>query len=165
MEHREFLHVTSTDALNFFYTNLKDQTEQVKVPNDETIYVASVLASFAQTSVCETFSLPSPRNLSEVFDTFIMRTEKLEDSELLELAGAQTLFLNGFFREQMRKRHNVNWYDLRGSHFYNEASRFSVSRRRREILTQMAEHFGIWTQITSDLHKYLRENHYLLRLQ
>lgn len=165
MDYGEFLHVTSTDTLNFFYANLKKQAKQEQVHNDETIYVASVLASFAQTSAYETFSLPTPLTLSQVFDNFILRNEGFADSELLELAGAQTLLLNGFFREQMRPRHNVSWYDACGKSFYIEAAAASVNHKRRAILIQMAEHFPLWAQITSNLHKSLQENRYLLRLQ
>jgi hypothetical protein len=164
MEYSELLHVSKNDALNFFYIHLKEQADQTKVSCDETIYVATILASFAQTSVCEAFSLPTPQTLAEVFDNFILRAELLVDPELLELAGAQTLLLNGFFREQMRLRHNVRWWDICGKSFFARAAELSVSRRRQETFGQMAEHFPFWTQTTSKLQKDFYENRYLLRL-
>lgn len=47
MNFRELLQVDSLTTLNFFYTNLKEEISNERVGKIETIYVASVLASYA----------------------------------------------------------------------------------------------------------------------
>jgi hypothetical protein len=49
--------------------------------------------------------LPTPANLSVVFDHFVADTTRLHDSLMMKTAGAQCLLLAGFFEDPMRRRH------------------------------------------------------------
>ena len=82
---------------------------------------------------------------------------------VLEIAGAQSLFLNGFFRDQMRARHNVEWYDQLGTAFYERAMRYAEERERKALFGRLASHFTVWTAICNRLHRTLREQHLILR--
>ena len=46
--------------------------------------------------------MPTPANLSAVFDHFVADTTLLHDAPMMETAGAQCLLLAGFFEDQMR---------------------------------------------------------------
>ncbi|MEX2270217.1 MAG: hypothetical protein WD690_02010 [Vicinamibacterales bacterium] len=164
MDFRELLEVNSAATLNFFYGGLRNNAASDRVTNDQTIYVASILASYAQTSVYDSTSLPPMANLSEVLDNFVLNGEVLTDPEILEIAGAQSLFLTGFFREQMKRRHNVGWFEELGGSFYERASFFSKAEKRRMLFRSMSENFPLWTQACAELHKTLRENRFLLDL-
>lgn len=162
MDFQELLQVDSAVALNFFYSGLRDRAAAGRVTDDETLYVASILASYAQTSVSDTSSLPPLTDLSEVFDHFVLNRAILTDPEILEIAGAQSMFLSGFFREQMRRRHTVNWFDSLGGSFYERASVFSRSEKRRKLFGRVSQNFGVWAETCADLHRSLRENRFLL---
>jgi len=78
----ELVGVDSRAALKFFVENLRDTAGNQTLREDETLYVASILAHYAQTSRADTLSIPSMANLSEVFDAFILHTPGLTDSEM-----------------------------------------------------------------------------------
>ncbi|MCR4279698.1 MAG: hypothetical protein NUV78_03110 [Candidatus Zambryskibacteria bacterium] len=163
VDFQALLAVNSDAALNFFHTNLKGLVG-LDARKDETLYVASVLANYAQTSRFERTSLPVMANLSEVFDNFVVNKSFMADPGTLEIAGAQTLLLSGFFRQQMRRRHNVNWYDRLGSGFFEQVSERSKEDSRQEFFSQLALRFPFWTLTCSELENHLRERRLLLRL-
>ena len=79
----ELIAVNSDSALNFFVENLRETAGAEKHRDDETFYVASVLAHYSQTSRADTMSIPSMANLSEVFDSFILNTSLLSEAQIL----------------------------------------------------------------------------------
>ena len=164
MHFRDLLKVDSLATLNFFHSNLQEEAADERVSQAETLYVASILASYAQTSRCDAVTLPPFSSLSEVFDMFVLLTESENDPELLEIAGAQSLFLNGFFRDQMRARHNVEWYDQLGTAFYERARNYSEDGRRKDLFSRLAVSFPVWTAICNRMSRTLQERRYLLRL-
>lgn len=164
MHFRELLEVDSLATLNFFHSSLQEEAANERVSQAETIYVASILASYAQTSANDAVTLPAFASLSEVFDMFVLRKEALTDPELLEIAGAQSLFLAGFFRDQMRARHNVEWYDQLGTSFYERAEYHSDDRRRKDLFGRLAVSFPTWTAICNRMNRALHERRFLLRL-
>ena len=131
--------------------------------DEEALYVSSILASFAQTSRCEKTSLPPFSDLSEVFDNFVVENVA-PDSGLLEIAGSQSLLLSGFFRDQMRRRHSVRWYDHLGSDFFYQAGKYSLFVERKGFFQRFASNFGTWALVCSELSRELRYNRFLLRL-
>ena len=159
---RELLEVNSDSAFNFFLTGLREVTR--REPGDEMFYVASVLAHYAQTSRYDPSSLPPLANLSEVFDQFFFLD--IPDSEILEIGGSQILLFAGFFRDQMRRRHNLDWYDEMGKSFYERASMHSKERKKRRLFENLSESFPIWTRGCCDLSRRCREDgdgRYLLK--
>jgi hypothetical protein len=154
------LGVNSDEALNFFFTALKEETEGLRVRTDDTLYIASVLAHFAQTS-CYTVDncLPSPRNPADVIEQFYLKQgELLNDASLFELGGSQSLLFGGFFREQVRRRHNVRVLDALGESLYWRASSLSRSRVHREMFTRVSLSFRDWAIICRNLNKTFEQN-------
>jgi hypothetical protein len=163
----ELVAIDSNAALNFFVSNLRDSAEAERVlelREDETLYVASILAHYSQTSRADTASIPSMGNLSEVFDNFILHTSLMSDAEILEIGGSQILLFAGFFRDQMARRHNVRWYDQVGQSMYEKASQYSRDVKKREFFDRMSMSFPAWTKICSNMSRACRDNHLLLRL-
>jgi hypothetical protein len=159
----ELIAVDSEAALKFFVENLRETEGTGRQRNDEMFYVASILAHYSQTSRADTMSLPSMANLSEVFDQFVLQATVMNDSELLEIGGSQVLLFAGFFRDQMSRRHNVEWYDQIGQSMYERASQHSKNLQKRELFDRMAESFPAWTIICRDLSRAFRNNRLLLR--
>ncbi len=163
----ELVAIDSSAALNFFVSNLRDSAEAERLRDlreDETLYVASILAHYSQTSRADTASIPSMANLSEVFDNFILHTSLMSDAEILEIGGSQILLFAGFFRDQMSHRHNVQWYDQVGQSMYEKASHYTRDLKKRELFDRISESFPAWTKICSNMSRTCRDNHFLLRL-
>ena len=128
------------------------------------LYVASILAHYSLTSRFDSTSMPCLADLSEVFDTFVMQTGNLTDAEILEFGGSMVLLFAGFFRDQMRARHNVKWYDQVGQSLYGRASQHSNNLKKRELFDGLAESFPAWTNVCRNLSRALRDNRLLLKL-
>lgn len=159
------LGVDSTSTLRFFFEPLQEMAGEHKKPFSklEILYVASILAHYAQTSRYDAKYMGLLSNLSELFNHFIMFPAGYRDPEIMELAGAQNLLLAGFFRDQMITRHNVNWYDQVGQVFYERAGLYSREDRKRSLLSQISVNFPVWTLICRDLSRKLRDRPYLVR--
>lgn len=145
METRELLGVTHADAFEFFLEHLKDVTEEDAPPVGELLYNASVLAHFASTSTASDDTYPGcPTSLRAVFDTFLWDRARALDADLMEAAAAQCLLLTGFFQDQQRHRHNVNWYAAVGSAFYERAAQALHDHARARMMRTMARRFDFW---------------------
>lgn len=163
MEFAKLFAVDSKAALRFFYHHLKDLNVPTGAIDKERLYVASILASYAQASPHESDFLPPLPDLASFFDRFVL-PGSLADITLLQEAGAQNLFLNGFLRDQMRRRHNVEWYDAVGQAHYRQAAELASTYERHILFSIMAERFPEWTRVCCRLHQRLREERYVLRL-
>ena len=159
METRELLGVTNQQALQFFYEHLLDVTDESEPPRDELLYNASVLAHFATTSVASDDTYPPcPAGLSTVFDLYIVdRAPWPRDPAIVEAAASQCLLLTGFFQEQQRQRHQVEWYAELGRAFFARAARMNVDARRARLLMMMARRFAFWREQQRRLAVELRE--------
>ena len=160
----ELVAIDSERAFNFFLASLGEAAVMERFKHDEMFYVASILAHYSQTSRFDTTTMPCMGNLSEVFDNFVLQTTKLTDSELLEFGGSQVLLFAGFFRDQMGRRHNVQWYDQVGQSLYEKASQHSKNLKKRELFDRLSESFPAWTIVCRDLSRTLRENRLLLKV-
>ena len=158
---RELLSATHRQALEFFFVGLKDVSEPT-VDRQELLYNASVLAHFAQVSTRADKDVPTPANLSAVFDSFVVDTTLLQDSVMMETAGAQCLLLTGFFEDQMRGRHNLRWYAALGAGFYRRAAKEEQSVNKARLLDTMARRFEPWRQRHAKLSRELRDQPRLL---
>ena len=168
MSYAPWLAVTNGQALRFFYERLRDvvhDTASSGAPEDELLYNASVLAHFATTSTVSTTDFPpSPVNLSTVFDVFVLDRSQHVDPELMEAAGSQCLMLTGFFQDQLRHRHNVDWFADLGADFYDSAARLSRDPSRGRIMAAMAAHFSFWRRQQWRLAVDLREEPLLIHV-
>ncbi|MGE0043155.1 MAG: hypothetical protein AB7H88_20835 [Vicinamibacterales bacterium] len=159
----ELLASSERQTLEFFFVGLKDVSGG-DVDRDELLYNASVLAHYAQVSTVARADLPTPANLSDVFDHFVLDASLLGDSQMMETAGAQCLLLAGFFEDQMRGRHNIAWYAQLGASFFGRAAVQQASPKRALLLDMLAHHFEPWRRRQSRLSRELRDMPYLLAL-
>jgi hypothetical protein len=145
METWPSLAVTHQQALRFFFERLKDVIEPDRAPTSELLYNASILAHFASTSAASVDGFPPcPTGLTTVFDLFVVDRSHASDPEIMEAAGSQCLLLTGFFEDQLRRRHNVDWYASIGAGFFGQAARHSRDRARTQMLSAMAARFEVW---------------------
>ena len=157
---QELLAVDQRRALEFFVMGLQDVSDP-GVDRQELLYNASVLAHYAQVSTCATMEMPSPANLTAVFDNFVLNTVPV-DPQLLETAGAQCLLLTGFFGDRLRARHHIRWYAELGAGFFVRAATYEGSAKKARLLTMIARHFEPWRQRHARLSRELRDQQYLL---
>jgi hypothetical protein len=160
---RELLASDHRHVLEFFLLGLRDVSEP-NVDRQELFYNASVLAHYAQVSTQADVEWPAPADLSAVFDHFVSDTTLLRDSLMMEAAGAQCLFLAGFFEDQMRLRHNIRWYAELGTGFFSRAAVHERSPGKARLLDAVGRHFEPWRQRHARLHRELRDHQHLLTL-
>lgn len=166
----ELFGVSSEQAFWFFFERLEERTSGM-ASQPETMYVASVLAHYAQTSRFEPGYMSPSGSLYDILDTFVLPgftaegSVGLQDPEILEVAGSHSLLLLGFFRDQMKKRHNLRWYDSLGSSFFSRAGSRTKESGKAQLLQQVGSHFVFWTTTCRNMSRTLREERYLLRLQ
>ena len=169
MSYEPWLAVTNGQALRFFYERLRDVVHERPVPgasDEELLYNASVLAHFATTSTASVTDFPpSPVNLSTVFDVFVMDRSQHVDPEVMEAAGSQCLMLTGFFQDQLRRRHNVEWYAGLGADFYDSAAHLSRDLARVRLLGRMSAHFEFWRRQQRRLAAELRDEPLLIHVR
>ncbi len=158
---RELLAIDHRRALEFFVARLEHVTEAT-VDRDELIYNASLLAHYAQVSTQPDADVPTPANLSAVFDHFVADTTLRHDAEMMETAGAQCLLLAGFFEDQMKARHNIRWYAQLGAAFFSRAAVYQRSSYKARLLDAIAKHFEPWRRRHAQLSRELRDQSYLL---
>jgi hypothetical protein len=165
----EMYGVTGDQAAQFFYGHLEKKVSR-NVPESEVRYVAALLSSYAQVSCSSAnFSAP-PRSLVEIFDRQISLIPAADgfnmppDSETLETAGKQILFLVGFFRDQMPKRHNLDWYDQLRETFFSKAGKWNSEEKKARLLRRIGENFPMWAVCCCQMSRTLQEERYLLKL-
>jgi hypothetical protein len=158
---RELLASDHQQTLDFFVAGLQELCT-ADVDRQELLYNASVLAHHAQVSTQSTDDLPTPATLSEVFDAFVLDTSLVRDSAMMEAAGAQCLLLAGFFEDQMKVRHRVEWYAKLGAGFYDRAAAHERSTKKAKLLDAIARRFEPWRQRHAQLSRELRDQPYLL---
>jgi len=153
----------SRDTLQFFFSELRDMTLAEHMDEPVVLYNASLLAHFASTSTTTPVGMPTPSTLLDVFDRFVQHPLLRDDPEMMEMAAAQCLLLTGFFADQMRRRHNLDWYGRLGASFYRVAAATSSMPGHKEMMTRMAGEFAYWRAAHLALSRELRQNPYLLR--
>jgi hypothetical protein len=158
---RELLASDRRQTLEFFFVGLQELSEPT-VDRDELLYNASVLAHHAQVSTRAEASMPTPSSLSDVFDAFVFDTTMIHDSTVMEAAGAQCLLLAGFFEDQMRSRHTIQWYARLGAGFYHRAAEQEGSNKKARLLDAIARRFEPWRQCHARLSRELRDKPFLL---
>ena len=158
---QELLASDHRHVLEFFLTGLRDVSEPT-VDRQELFYNASVLAHYAQVSTQAHAEWPAPTNLSTLFDHFVSDTTLFRDSLMMEVAGAQCLFLAGFFEDQMRQRHNIRWYAELGTGFFSRAALHEQSPSKARLLDAIGRHFEPWRQRHARLGREFRDQPYLL---
>lgn len=158
MQTGDWLAVTQAQALRFFFERLRDVVDEDEAPSSEVLYNASVLAHFATTSAAANTAFPvCPTNLTTVFDLFVLDRSQHVDSEIMEAAASQCLFLTGFFQDQLCTRHNLAWYASLGAGFYDSAAEYGTDRARSRMMERMAARFEYWRRKQNKLAHELRD--------
>lgn len=161
---RELLSVNETQALQFFFSGLKDVSGS-SARQDELLYNASVLAHYSQVSCGhEGEDIPCPRTLMCIFDNHYNNLAMFRDENMFEVVACQTLMLTGFFGSRMGGRHNLNWYKRICAGFFMSASHASVLVERREFFARMASRVVLWADRQARLEREIRDTPFLLRL-
>lgn len=160
-EWRELLASDHRQTFEFFYVGLKEVADPA-VDRQELMYNASVLAHHAQVSTQALADLPTPSTLADVFDSFVLDNSHLDDSDMMETAGAQCLLLAGFFEDQMRRRYPIRWYAQLGADFYLRAASQQQSANKARLMAAISRRFELWRQTHSELARSLRDLPYLM---
>lgn len=165
MELKELIAVSSDDTLRFFYSGLRETEAGRNLPGFETLYLASVLANYAQYSVgADTRDPTPPEDLVQVFDQFIIPTETFRDDvEILHLAASQCLFMLGFFSEQMKKRHNVRWFETYGRGYYLKLSHHSATQSEKKLFWKVSRDFSQCVAACQELQANCHDARFLIR--
>lgn len=147
-------------TLEFFVVSLKDVSD-ASVDQDQLLYNASILAHYAQVSTDSENNAATPATLVSVYDHFASNLT-LTDPALLETAAAQCLYMSGFFEDQMRRRHNLEWFADLGASFFRRAAAGNTSAKRSRLLETLAHEFEPWRRRQARLSREMRDWPYLL---
>jgi len=88
----------------------------------------------------------------------------IHDRMMMETAGAQCLFLAGYFEDQMSGRHNIRWYSELGAGFFSRAASGEASPHKARVLTAIARRFEPWRRRHAQVSRDLRDLPFLLSL-
>ena len=158
---KELLGSDHRQTFEFFYVGLQGVVDPT-VDRQELLYNASVLAHHAQVSSHPDNESPTPTSLADTFDNFVLDSAHAGDGDMMEAAGAQCLLLAGFFEDQMRHRHPIQWYARLGADFYYRAATCQQSTRKAQLLTAIARRFEPWRRVHAELARELRDLPYLM---
>ena len=164
--------VTEEGTLNFWASHLQDvmgSRRWSQIANSTGVYLASILGHFCldsvdrQRALSETYA-PGPTEFRQFADLtqiaeLMMRQLTSESNPLwMESAGAHILLYAGFFQDQHKRRHNIEFFAGVGSECYHMAA----VGKRAEIMKLMAAGFRQYLANLADLQRHLQESRYLI---
>ena len=165
--------VTEAGALNFWASNLQDAvgSERWSQICDSTgVYLASVLGHFCLQSV-DRMEILSPdycpsdqefrqfADLTQIAELMMQQLTSAKNPLWMESAGAHILLYAGFFQNQNKNRHNIEFY----AHMGRECYLMAAVGKRAKTMKLMAAGFHQYLFHLADLHQHLRESRYLIR--
>jgi hypothetical protein len=136
------------------------------------VYLASVLGHFCLEPVDRMEALSPEYNpgetefrqfadLTQIAEMMMQQLTSAKNPAWMESAGAHILLYAGFFQEQHKNRHNIQFFSTMGRECYLMAA---VGKRER-IMKQMAKGFHQYLFHLANLHRHLRESRYLIRTE
>jgi hypothetical protein len=171
----ELYGVTEEGALNFWASNLHETigSQQWSQIRDSTgVYLASVLGHFCLQSI-DRMEILSPdyspsevefrqfADLTEIAELMMRQLTSAKNPLWMESAGAHILLYAGFFQNQNKDRHNIEFYSAMGRECYLMAA---VGKRAR-MMKLMATGFDQYLFHLANLQRHLRESRYLIRTE
>ena len=171
----ELYGVTEEVTLNFWATNLKETMGNERwshICDSTGVYLVSVLGHFCLQSIDRAKVLSSdynpveqePRQFADLTQiaemVFQQQLTTARNPLWMESAGAHILLHAGFFQEQNRQRHNIDFFSSLGKECYLMAA----VGKRATIMKLMAREFNQYLLCLADLHHYLREKPYLINM-
>lgn len=166
-EFQELYGVNSEDSFRFFFGSLLQVLRNKKrsFEEDELFYVADILTRHSLEPINEFGSNGGLKNgLLDILDCFILGGYPLNDPQILEEGGSRVVLFAGFFRDQMARRHNLNFYDRVGQDLYYRVSVNSSDHKRRIFFGKFAATLPMWTRTCSDLSRYCRHQRHMLNI-
>jgi hypothetical protein len=165
--------VTEERALHFWTSNLHEAigSERWYQIHDSTgIYLASVLGHFCMQSIDRTETLSpdySPADqefrqfadLTQIAELMMQQLTTAKNPLWMESAGAHILLYAGFFQNQNKNRHNIDFY----SHMGRECYLMAAVGKRERMMKLMAAGFHQYLLHLANLHQHLRESRYLIK--
>jgi hypothetical protein len=165
--------VTKEQALNFWASNLHESigSEQWARIGDSTgVYLASVLGhfclqSFDRMEILSPDYIPDEQefrqfaDLTQIAELMMQQLTGAKNPLWMESAGAHILLYAGFFQNQHKHRHNIEFYSRLGRECYLMAA----VGKREKIMKLMAAGFREYLFHLANLHRHLRESRYLIR--
>ena len=165
--------VTEQHVLNFWASHLQEAigSERWAQIRDSTgVYLASVLGHFCLEPVDHAEALSpdySPgdtefRQFADLTQIAEMRMQQLTTAKnplWMESAGAHILLYAGFFQNQNKHRHNIEFFAAMGRDCY----RMAAVGKREKTMRLLAAEFGQYLFHLANVHRNLREHRYLVR--
>jgi hypothetical protein len=169
----ELYGVTEEGALNFWASHLHEtigSKQWSQICDSTGVYLASVLGHFCLQSV-DRMEILSPdyspsdvefrqfADLTQIAELMMRQLTSAKNPLWMESAGAHILLYAGFFQNQNKDRHNIEFYSAMGRECYLMAA---VGKRAR-MMKLMATGFDQYLFHLANLHRHLRESRYLIR--
>ncbi len=165
--------VSEEQALNFWASNLHESigSERWARMSDTTgVYLASVLGHFCLQPVdrAEAMSADSSpdekefrqfADLTQIAEMMMQQLTAARNPLWMESAGAHILLYAGFFQNQHKHRHNIDFYSRLGKECYLMAA----VGKREKIMRLMAAGFREYLFHLANLQRHLRESRLLIR--
>ncbi len=171
----ELYGVTEERALNFWASHLHEvigSKQWSQICDSTGVYLASVLGHFCLQSV-DRMEILSPdynpsdqefrqfADLTQIAEMMMRQLTSAKNPLWMESAGAHILLYAGFFQNQNKDRHNIEFYSAMGRECYLMAA---VGKRAR-MMKLMATGFDQYLFHLANLHRHLRESRYLIRTE
>src|SRR5258708_18612784 len=171
----ELYGVTEDRLLNFWASNLHEAivSKQWSEIRDSTgVYLASVLGHFCLQPV-DRMEILSPdyspsdtefrqfADLTQIAELMMRQLTSAKNPLWMESAGAHILLYAGFFQNQNKGRHNIEFYSAMGRECYLMAA----VGERAGIMQLMAKDFHQYLFHLANLQRHLRESRYLIRTE
>jgi hypothetical protein len=171
----ELYGVTEEGALNFWSANLHEaigSKQWSQISGSTGVYLASVLGHFCLQSVdrMEILSpdyspsdleFPQFADLTQIAELMMRQLTSAKNPLWMESAGAHILLYAGFFQEQNKNRHNIEFYSTMGRECYLMAA----VGKRAKTMKLMATDFNQYLFHLANLHRHLRESRYLIKTE
>jgi hypothetical protein len=165
--------VTEERALNFWASHLQESvgsTRWAQICDSTGVYLASVMGHFCLQPV-DRLEILSPdyspgdgefrqfADLTQIAEMMMQQLTSAKNPLWMESAGAHILLYAGFFQEQNKGRHDIDFFSAIGKECYLMAA----VGKRAKMMKLMAAEFGQYLFHLADVHRNLRERRYLIR--
>jgi hypothetical protein len=171
----QFRGFNAIEALRFFHFYLDEYLEAEVLPDgadrvQDAWYLSSVLAHYTMTSSHSDSGFPLQLDIPGLFDTFVLPTRvgtyelshfSSSDPLILEEAGAQLIFHNGFFRQYViaKRPGAVRFYDGVGKNIFRRAAECEpLEERKRHLFDRLSRHLPFWNHVLSRMNRQMADD-------
>ena len=167
MDLKELLQFSSTNTLQFFYTELRDTSAARDLSQLEALHVASMLSHYAHVSrYASTLEMPPPAGIDDISRRFAvldaLSVEELRDQMTVRIAAAECLFALAFYAAWLESRRHMAWLEDHGRTYYRHTSNLSNTDNDKKTFALMSMNFAAWVRACQEMQSELRERPFLL---